>query len=34
MFGVAAIIAAVLVINVKKTDLPSLQSPDQLPVAA
>jgi EmrB/QacA subfamily drug resistance transporter len=33
MFGVAAIIAAVLVINVKKADIPSLQSPDQVTVA-
>jgi EmrB/QacA subfamily drug resistance transporter len=33
MFGVAAIIAAVLVINVKKADIPSLQTPDQVTVA-
>jgi hypothetical protein len=32
MFGVAAIIAAVLVINVKKADIPSLQTPDQVTV--
>jgi EmrB/QacA subfamily drug resistance transporter len=33
MFGFAAIIAAVLVINVKKADIPSLQNPDQVTVA-
>jgi hypothetical protein len=32
MFGIAAIIAAVVIINVKKSDLPSLQTTDQVTV--